>query len=55
MVSQIDRQQPVSAAPLFPKHGQAALMETVLEIVDTALGDVEEAEDNASEQPKRTN
>ncbi len=54
MVSQIDRQLPGSAAPLFHRHGQAALMEAVLEIVDTALGDLEEAENAASDQPRRT-
>lgn len=37
--------------PESEKHGQAALMQNVLRIVDTALQDLEEVGSPAAEQP----
>ncbi len=49
MVTFVERQQPPPLEPPPQKHGQAALIETVLEIVDSALEGLEAPEDEAQE------
>ncbi len=54
MVTPVERQQPPPFGPPSHKHGQAALIETVLETVDKALEDLETPEDTVTEERKPT-
>ncbi len=54
MVTFVERRQPPPLEPPPHKHGQAALIETVLEIVDSALEDLEAPGDDAQERKPRT-
>ncbi len=55
MFTPVERQQPPPFGPPPRKHGQAALIETVLEIVDTALEGLETPEDDVAEEHKPKN
>ncbi len=55
MFTPVERQQPPPFGPPPYKHGQAALIETVLEIVDSALESLETPEDEDAEEHKPGN
>ncbi len=55
MFTPVERQQPPPFGPPSHKHGQAALIETVLEIVDRALEGLEVPEDDVAEEHEPKN
>ncbi len=55
MFTPVERQQPPPFGPPPHKHGQAALIETVLDIVDKALEDLETPEDDVIGERKPKN